>query len=170
MEQATQISEGTLEALITKYKGIFETRFKTLQLNVYFTPNGQPPTPDDCRNMPETAEVTGLFVKVGRDYRIGINQNSSLELRLLTFFHEYGHALYRREAGEAIDNRGALIRTETAALEKSLELADIEGLPRIALLAVCGAHLAAKTDPAYRAAITNTKNHPLWLKYGQPSR
>ena len=171
MEQTTEISEQTLETLVAKYKCIFETKFPNLQLSVYFTPNGQPPTPDEYRNTPETTEAMGLFVKVDKDYRIGIRQNQSVELRLLTFFHEYGHAMYRRETNEAIDNPEALVRTETAALLKSLELADAEGLSEIALHAVGLALLLASKnpDPVYRAAFNNVKKNPLWLKYSGQS-
>lgn len=171
MEQTPQIDEETLANCISKYKTIFETRFNKLTLSVYFTSNGQPPTPDDCRSTPETTKVTGLFVKVGRDYRIGIYQNQPLKSQLLAFFHEYGHAVYRREASEPIDNEYALIRTETAALSKSLELADIEGLPEIAILAVRAAILLSElAGPVYLAAMNNVKNSPLWLKYSQHIR
>jgi hypothetical protein len=120
MDPNTQVSEELLQALISKYKSAFERRFRKLQLSIYFTATGQPPAPDEYRNTPETTEASGLFVKVENDYRIGIKQNMPVEMKLLTFFHEYGHAVYRREANEAIDNEGALARTETAALLKSL--------------------------------------------------
>jgi hypothetical protein len=172
MERNSHISKGILELLISKYKDAFETRFNKLQLSVHFTSNGQPPTPDEYRNTPETTEVAGSFVKVGRDYRIGINLNLSVELQLLSFFHEFGHAMYRREANEAIDSKEAQIRTETAALSKSLELADIEGLPQIARLAVHSANLLAITgsDSVYSAALDNVRNKPLWLKYSRRSQ
>lgn len=159
MEQAPQIDEKTLEILISKYKHLFETKFPKLQLNIYFTSSGQPPDAE------ETVEVTGAFVKNGRKYLIGINQNQSVELKLLAFFHEFGHALYRREASEEICDRNALIRTETEALKKSLELADVEGLPQIAAQAVMGALELAAKDPVYQAAMNGVKNSPLWLKY-----
>jgi hypothetical protein len=168
VEQTPQIDKEMLDALITKYKGVFEAQFNQLQLNVYFTSNGQPPTPDDYRNTPETTEAAGLFVKVDKDYRIGINEKLSVELRLMAFFHEYGHAVYRCQANEPIDNKEALIRTETAALLKSLELADIEGLPQIARLAVQSACLFAM-DPVYQAAVNNVKSNSLWLKYSYRS-
>jgi hypothetical protein len=166
MEPTTQISEAMLEALIAKYKADFETRFRPLQLSVHFTSNGQPPTPEEIRTTPETIEGAGSFVKVGRDYRIGIKQNLSVEARLLAFFHEYGHAVYRRQASELIDNKEAKIRTETAALRTSLELAEKEGLSQIAFLAVHNARQHALLyEGEYQAAMDNARDNPLWLKY-----
>jgi hypothetical protein len=159
MEQTPQISEQTLETLIAKYKWVFETRFPKLTLSVHFTLNGR--APDE----PEAAEATGSFSNEGKDYRICIKQHQIVALQILTFFHEFGHALYRREANEIIDNMPALIRAETAALKKSLELADTEGLPQIGRLAVVGAKLAAMASTEYHEAMNNVKDSPLWLKY-----
>ncbi len=167
MKHTAQVTEDVLQALIAKYRNKFVTRFPKLQLTVHFTPNGQPPTPEEVRTTPETREVSGLFAKVGRDYRIGINQNSPLHIKLLTFFHEYGHAIYRRQANEAIDNTDALIRTETEALLSSLRLSDEEGLPDIAYLAVNAARVAALTDPVYQTAMENATTDPLWQKYSK---
>jgi hypothetical protein len=170
VEQNTQVSEELLQTLVSKYKGIFENRFRRLELSIHFTATGQPPTPLEYRNTPESTVMTGSFVKVGREYRIGINQNMYREAQLFAFFHEYGHAVYRRESCEEINTYEAKIRTETAALLKSLELADAEGLPEIARLAVRSARECALQYGAdYQAAMDNVKDNSLWLKYAAES-
>jgi hypothetical protein len=85
----------------------------------------------------------------------------------MTFFHEYGHACYRRDANEPIDNIDAMVRTETAALLSSLRLADAERLPEIAYLAVDAARAAAPMGTVYQKAMDNVQTDPLWIKYSQ---
>jgi hypothetical protein len=92
--QTTQIiSKEKLQTLVLKYRDVFITRFPKLDLNVHFTSSGQPPIPEEFRTIPETMEVSGFFVKVGREYRIGVNNRLVLPAQLMTFFHEYGHAV-----------------------------------------------------------------------------
>lgn len=111
--------------------------------------------------------MSGRFLKVGNEYRIGINNHSTFPVQLLIFFHGYGHAVYRREANEEIIDEPSLIRTETAALLSSLKLADQEGLPSIAFSAVKGARLLAQNDKVYRFAMDNLSGNPLWQKYAK---
>src|SRR6266481_6895176 len=136
----TPITEELLQNLVRKHLDIFMSRFPKIQLRVFRTWSGLPPMDDVSEDLrpflPDAPTVSGLFFNIGKDYRIGINKNYTIPAQLMTFFHEYGHAWYRREANEQIDNTDALIRTETAALLSSLRLADAEGLPEIAYLAV----------------------------------
>ncbi len=166
----TEITVKVLNDIVDKYIDKFVKRFPKLIMQVHFTSNGQPPTPPDLWDAEAEKPVSGRFLKVGNEYRIGINNDLILPAQLMTFFHEYGHAVYKREANEAIDNSHALIRTETAALLSSLRLSEEEGLPEIAYLSVYGARQAALTDPIYQAAIKNVEADPLWQKYSeQPS-
>lgn len=143
VENPTEITVPFIYAVVDKYIDEFVKRFPELIMNVYFTPNGQPPIPTELWDA-EAAKITsGRFLKVSNEYRIGINNDLILPAQLMTFFHEYGHAVYSREADEAIDNRPALIRTETAAILSSLRLSDKEGLPEIAYLSIYGARQVA---------------------------
>ena len=169
VENPIEITVESIYAFVDKYIAKFIKRFPKLTMNVYFTPNGQPPIPDELWDAEAEKPVSGRFLKVGNEYRIGINNGLMLPAQLMSFFHEYGHAVYRREANEAIDNTDALIRTETAALRSSLQLSDEEGLPHIALLAVNAARVAALTDPVYQTAIENVASNLLWQKYSKQS-
>jgi hypothetical protein len=167
----TPITEELIQKLVVKYTNIFMSRFPELQLRVFRSWSGQPPiadVPEELRpTLPETPMVSGLFFDIGTDYRIGINKNYAIAGQLMTFFHEYGHACYKRETNEPIDNFNALIRTETAALLSSLRLADAEGLPEIAFLAVDAARTAAPMGTVYQKAMDNVQTDPLWIKYSQ---
>lgn len=169
MTAPTPITEELLQKLVTKYSNIFMSRYSRIQLRVFRTWSGLPPmddVPEELR--PDTGGATiasGLFFNVGTDYRIGINKNLTISAQLAAFFHEFGHARYRQEANEQIDNQGALIRTETAALLSSLQLADAEGLPEIAYLAVVIARAAASMGSVYQTALDNVQTDPLWVKY-----
>ena len=165
MENRTEITVKVLNDIVDKYIDKFVKRFPKLIMQVHFTSNGQPPIPPELWDAEAEIPRSGRFLKVGNQYRIGINNDLILPAQLMTFFHEYGHAVYRREANEAIDNREALIRTETAALLSSLRLSDEEGLPEIAFLAVTSARVLAPTDTVLQTAMENVKNEPLWQKY-----
>ncbi len=167
MNNPAEFTVELLHAFVDKYIDEFIKRFPRLIMNVYFTPNGQPPIPDELWDAEAEKPVSGRFLKAGNEYRIGINNGLILPAQLMSFFHEYGHAVYRRETNEPIDNTDALIRTETAALLSSLRLSDEERLPHIAYLAVKAARVAALTDPVYQTAIENVKNNPLWQKYSE---
>jgi hypothetical protein len=167
----TPITEELLQNLVKKHSDIFMARFPNIHLRVFRSWSGQPPiadVPEELRpTLPETPMVSGLFFDIGTDYRIGINRNYTIAGQLMTFFHEYGHACYKREANEPIDNINALIRTETAALLSSLRLADAEELPEIAYLAVDAARTAAPMGTVYQKAMDNVQTDPLWIKYSQ---
>ncbi len=60
-----------------------------------------------------------------------------------------------------------MIRTETAALLSSLRLADAEGLPEVAYLAVDAARTAAPMGTVYQKAMDKVQTDPLWIKYSQ---
>ena len=172
MEQGkTPITEELLQSLVLKYQNAFMEQFPTLHLTVERTFSGRPRTDDVpfelLPALPEAPVVSGLFFNIDTDYRIGITKNNSLPGQLMTFFHEYGHACYRQKTNEAIDNPDAKIRTETAALRCSLRLADAEGLPEVAYLAVDAAHSAALISPEYKTALENVQNDPLWQKYSK---
>lgn len=157
MDQVRQINEELLADLIAKYRGIFDAGFQELTLNVHFTLNGQPP------DAIETVDVTGAFFNNDRDYQIGINQNQVIPLKVLTLFHELGHALYRARTNKPILDEHAQTLTETAALLKSLELACAENLPTIVALALTSAVELAKNNPMYRKALENAKDDPLFV-------
>jgi hypothetical protein len=164
----TPITEELLQNLVRKHSDIFMSRFPKIQLRVFRTWSGRPPmddVPEELRPLHEPTPVSGFFMNIGRDYRIGINKNLIISAQVVAFFHEYGHARYRREANEQIDNEGALIKTETAALLSSLQLADAEGLPEVAYLAVDIARKAASMGSVYQTAMDKVQTDPLWEKY-----
>jgi hypothetical protein len=167
------ITEELLQELVRKYTTIFETRFPRLQLRVFRSFSGKPPIDDVPEEwlpaLPNTPVVSGLFFNVGRDYRIGINKGYDPAGQLMSFFHEYGHARFRRETNEPIDNTDKLIRTEAAAIRCSLELADAEGLPEVAYLAVDTARTAAPMGTVYQKAMEEVQNDQLWVKYSNRS-
>jgi hypothetical protein len=169
---STLITEELLQSLVKKYSDTFMSRFPKTHLTVCRTWTGLPPlddVPQELWPIMQPPPVSGVFVNIGADYRIDINKNVTLPGQLMTFFHEYGHACYRREVNEPIDNIDALIRTETAALLRSLRLADEEGLSEIAYLAVDAARAAAPMDAVYQKTFDNVQADPLWIKYSQRS-
>ena len=94
--------------------------------------------------------MSGRFVKVYNQNLIDINDHLQLPAQLSTFFHEYGHAMYRRTAAEEIIDEESLTRTETAATLSSLRLPDQEGLPEIATVSVLMIREAAKFGGAHQ--------------------
>jgi hypothetical protein len=154
-------------AIVDKYIDQFIKRFPDTIMKVYFEPTGQPEMPPELWDDDAETVVSGRFLKVNNEYRIGVNNQLGLPGHLLAFFHEYGHAEYRRETNEEIIDTPALIRTETAALRSSLRLADAEKLPEVAYLAVDAAHTLATMGPVYQAAMERMQTDPLWEKYSK---
>jgi hypothetical protein len=139
-------------------------------MEVHFTSTGQPPVPPEFRDSLMTSSVSGLFIKVSNKYVIGINNKLMLPAQLSTFFHEYGHAVYRCTSGEEITDEGSLTRTETAAMLSSLRLTDREGLPEIATVSVFMIREAAKFGGAHQKAFENVTMDSLWSKYANSTR
>src|SRR5262249_10889473 len=94
----------------------------------------------------------------------------ALPWRLSTFFHEYGHAVYRTESNEDDSEGPGLIRSETAAMLSSLNLPDEEGLREIAIVSATGILAIANYRNEYQQAFESISTNPLWLKYGPLAR
>jgi hypothetical protein len=161
---APVISNQLVRALIQKYADFFHEQFPFASMNVYFTENGLPPLPPGVkREAPK--QVFGATIRVGKTQRIGIHRQLPPPARLSTFFHEYGHAVYRTKSNEDDSEGLGLVRSETAAMLSSLNLPDQEGLPEIAVVSAAGILKILNLTDEYRQAFENISTNPLWLKY-----
>src|SRR5260370_4693524 len=137
MNAARAIDDQLVRDVLQKYVGIFDARFSPATMRVHFTENGLPPLPPGIkRDAPK--EVFGACIKVGNTRLIGIHRLLKPPARLSTFFHEYGHAIYRIESNEDDSEGPGLVRSETAAMLSSLRLPDEEGLQEVAVVSAAG--------------------------------
>jgi len=158
------ISNQLVRDLIRKYADAFTKRFPFANIDVHFTENGLPPLPPGIkRNAPK--EVFGASIKAGNTHLIGIHRLLKPPARLSTFFHEYGHVIYRIESNEDDSEGLGLVRSETAAMLSSLRLPDEEGLPEVAVVSATGILSTVNLTDEYRQAFENISKNPLWLKY-----
>ncbi len=164
MNPARAIDDQLVRDLIPKYVDAFTKRFPFANIEVHFTENGLPPLPPGIkRDAPK--EVFGAFIKAANTHLIGIHRLLKPPARLSTFFHEYGHAIYRIESNEDDSEGPGLVRSETAAMLSSLRLPDEEGLQEVAVVSAAGILVTVNLADEYRQAFENISKNPLWLKY-----
>ncbi len=164
MNAARAIDDQLVRDLIQKYVDAFTKRFPFANIEVHFTENGLPPLPTGIKRY-APKEVFGASIKAGDTHLIGIHRRLKPPGRLSTFFHEYGHAIYKIESNEDDSEGPGLVRSEAAAMLSSLCLPDEEGLPEVAIVSVTGILSITNLADEYRQAFENISTNPLWLKY-----
>jgi hypothetical protein len=158
------ISDQLISDLVQKYTAAFTKRFPFAFIEVHFTENALPPLPLGIkRDAPKG--VVGATIKAGNTHLIGIHRLLKPPARLSTFFHEYGHAIYRAESNEDDSEGPRLVLSETAAMLSSLRLPDEEGLSEVAVVSATAILSIVNLRDEYRQAFENISKNPLWLKY-----
>src|SRR5580692_4687107 len=120
MDIQQSIDNQFVRSLAKKYVDRFDRRFPERFMEVHFTATGVPRLPANVPPRPAPGSVYGAFIRVRNRYLIGIHELLMPPAQLSTFFHEYGHAVYKAMTNEDDSEGPALVRSEIAAMLSSL--------------------------------------------------
>src|ERR1700744_193550 len=93
------IDQPLLDELVRKYVDAFTLRFPHRNIEVHFSANALPPLPSGIQRYAPPG-VVGACIRAGKTILIGVHNDLKFPARLSTFFHEYGHAIFKANTGE----------------------------------------------------------------------